>query len=57
MLAESLSHNDAVSISKVDCTLHKTICNEFDIKGYPTLLWTEDGKVVSYHPILKFLLF
>ncbi|XP_066993824.1 thioredoxin domain-containing protein 5 homolog [Anabrus simplex] len=46
-LAKSFEHDTSVIISKVDCTLHKTTCNNFDIVGYPTLLWIEDGKKVE----------
>ncbi|XP_076239599.1 thioredoxin domain-containing protein pretaporter [Calliopsis andreniformis] len=46
-LANSLRNNNHVSISKVDCTQHRGICGQFDIKGYPTLLWIEDGKKVD----------
>jgi thioredoxin domain-containing protein 5 len=46
-LANSLRNDDIVSISKIDCTRHRSICGQFDIKGYPTLLWIEDGKKVS----------
>lgn len=46
-LAKALEHDTTVTIAKVDCTLHRSICNNFDIKGYPTLLWIEDGKKVS----------
>ncbi|XP_043489531.1 thioredoxin domain-containing protein 5 homolog [Polistes fuscatus] len=46
-LANSLRNDDSVSISKVDCTLHRSVCEEFEIKGYPTLLWIEDGKKVD----------
>lgn len=45
-LANSLRNDDVVSISKIDCTQHRSICGQFDIKGYPTLLWIEDGKKV-----------
>ncbi|XP_051173292.1 thioredoxin domain-containing protein 5 homolog [Leptopilina boulardi] len=43
-LANSLSYEKSVSIAKVDCTQFRGICGQFDIKGYPTLLWIEDGK-------------
>lgn len=33
-----------VSIAKIDCTQHRSICQSFDIKSYPTLLWIENGK-------------
>ncbi|PSN37039.1 Thioredoxin domain-containing protein 5 [Blattella germanica] len=47
-LAKSFEHDTTVTIGKVDCTIHRSICNNFDIKGYPTLLWIEDGKKVAY---------
>lgn len=43
-LAQSLEQDTGVSIAKVDCTLHRSLCNTFEIKGYPTLLWIRDGK-------------
>ncbi|XP_046397334.1 thioredoxin domain-containing protein 5 homolog [Ischnura elegans] len=46
-LAESLSHDEGVSISKVDCTEHRSVCEDFEVKGYPTMLWIEDGKKVE----------
>ncbi|GAB1862216.1 Thioredoxin domain-containing protein 5 [Camponotus japonicus] len=46
-LADSLHNDDAVSISKIDCTQHRSVCGQFDIKGYPTLLWIEDGKKID----------
>jgi hypothetical protein len=46
-LAKALEHDTTVTIAKVDCTVHRSVCNSFDIKGYPTLLWIEDGKKVS----------
>ncbi|XP_011159540.1 thioredoxin domain-containing protein 5 homolog [Solenopsis invicta] len=46
-LANSLRNDDVVSISKIDCTQHRSVCGQFDIKGYPTLLWIEDGKKVD----------
>ncbi|XP_020280048.1 thioredoxin domain-containing protein 5 homolog [Pseudomyrmex gracilis] len=46
-LANSLRNDDAVSISKIDCTQYRSVCSQFDIKGYPTLLWIEDGKKVD----------
>lgn len=46
-LARSLEHETTVSIAKVDCTEYRPICKDFDVKGYPTLLWLEDGKKVD----------
>lgn len=36
-----------MSISRIDCTQHRPICQDFDVKGYPTLLWIVDGKKVE----------
>lgn len=46
-LANSLEYDSTVSISKVDCTLYRPICQEFEVKGYPTMLWIENGKKVE----------
>ncbi|KAG5884135.1 hypothetical protein JTB14_021804 [Gonioctena quinquepunctata] len=46
-LAKTLEFESDVTIGKVDCTQHRTICNNFEVKGYPTLLWIEDGKKVD----------
>jgi thioredoxin domain-containing protein 5 len=43
-LAKTLEHDSSVSISKIDCTQFRPICQDFEVKGYPTLLWIEDGK-------------
>ena len=36
-----------MSISRIDCTQYRPICQDFDVKGYPTLLWIVDGKKVE----------
>lgn len=46
-LAESLKDDGSVNIAKIDCTAHRESCSEFEVKGYPTLLWIQDGKKVS----------
>ncbi|XP_026473312.1 thioredoxin domain-containing protein 5 homolog [Ctenocephalides felis] len=46
-LASTFEHEDSVSIAKIDCTQHRPICTQFEVKGYPTLLWIEDGKKVE----------
>lgn len=43
-LANTLSYDPSVSISRIDCTQHRPICQDFEVKGYPTLLWIVDGK-------------
>lgn len=46
-LAGSFEHDTTVNIAKLDCTEHRPICKDYDIKGYPTLLWFENGKKVD----------
>lgn len=46
-LAQNSQHDKSVTISSVDCTKHKMACQEFEIKGFPTLLWIVDGKKVE----------
>ncbi|CAB3375681.1 Hypothetical predicted protein [Cloeon dipterum] len=43
-LAQSLDESLAVTVGKVDCTILRDVCIEFEVKGYPTMLWIEDGK-------------
>lgn len=46
-LARALEHESTISIAKLDCTEYRPICKDFDVKGYPTLLWLENGKKVD----------
>ncbi|XP_037069790.1 thioredoxin domain-containing protein 5-like [Pollicipes pollicipes] len=46
-LAESLEDDASVNIAKIDCTADRETCSEFEVKGYPTLLWIQDGKKVG----------
>jgi thioredoxin domain-containing protein 5 len=46
-LATALEHDESVNIAKVDCTEYRPLCKDFDVKGYPTLLWIEDSKKVD----------
>ncbi|KAF8787031.1 thioredoxin domain-containing protein 5 homolog [Argiope bruennichi] len=46
-LAENLEHDKSVTISKVDCTENKKTCADFEVKGYPTLLWIINGKKIE----------
>lgn len=46
-LSETLRADNKVSISKVDCTVYRPLCQDFEVKGYPTLLWIEDGKKIE----------
>lgn len=46
-LATTLEHDPTISISRIDCTQNRPICQDFEVKGYPTLLWIVDGKKVE----------
>ncbi|KAI8034794.1 thioredoxin domain-containing protein 5 homolog [Drosophila gunungcola] len=46
-LAKELVKEPGVTISKIDCTQFRSICQDFEVKGYPTLLWIEDGKKIE----------
>merc|ERR1740124_1605821 len=37
-----------MSIAKVDCTSHKTLCERYKVKGFPTLKIYFDGDVFDY---------
>lgn len=39
--------SEDVSVSKIDCTQHRSICQTFEVKSYPTLLWIENGKKID----------
>lgn len=37
-----------MAIGKVDCTSEKPLCNEFGVRGYPTLKYSVDGELFDY---------
>ena len=37
----------AVNIAKLDCTASQSICQENDVKGYPTLAYFRNGKKIE----------
>ncbi|RWS28375.1 thioredoxin domain-containing protein 5-like protein [Leptotrombidium deliense] len=44
-LAHGFQHDKSVFISKIDCDAYPSICQQYSITGYPTLLWIVDGKM------------
>lgn len=46
-LASAVEHDPTINIAKLDCTEYRPICKDFDVKGYPTLLWIENGKKID----------
>jgi len=37
-----------VHVGKVDCTLQKVVCSQYDISGYPTIYYKKDNQIYSY---------
>jgi len=49
MGAKAFEKDDQVKVAKLDCTLHQAICQEQEVKGYPTLAYFRaGGKVETY---------
>ena len=44
-LADSFKHDKSVSISRINCEDYPDVCEDYGIKGYPSLMWIVDGKV------------
>nr|CAB3267397.1 thioredoxin domain-containing protein 5 [Phallusia mammillata] len=41
----STDMTEDVKIGRIDCTAHGSICSSHGVKGYPTLLWFNNGKL------------
>jgi thioredoxin domain-containing protein 5 len=48
------AENSAAHVGKVDCTVHKSICERFEVRGYPTLLGFKDGATGSSTDAIKY---
>jgi len=35
-------------VAKVDCTVHRSVCSDFGVRGYPTIKLIKDGKSYDY---------
>ena len=46
-LAKSYEGDDKVKIGKLDCTQAQSVCQENQVRGYPTLHYMRDGKIVE----------
>jgi protein disulfide-isomerase-like protein len=46
---EELAGSDEINVAKVDCTIHKDLASEYEIRGFPTIyLFKADGSKVKY---------
>lgn len=43
-LAKEFEDEPSVTIAKVDCTLYKSTCGRHSIRGYPSLIFFQDGE-------------
>ncbi|XP_018328109.1 thioredoxin domain-containing protein 5 homolog [Agrilus planipennis] len=46
-LASKWKFDGGVTVAKVDCSQYRTFCDQYEIKGYPTLLWIENGEKID----------
>ena len=46
-LAKAFEKDEGVKIAKVDCTQAQSVCQDYDVRGYPTLAYFKDGKKVE----------
>jgi len=46
-LAKSFEKDEKVKVAKVDCTKHQSVCQEHEVRGYPTLAYFSAGKKVE----------
>lgn len=44
-LAKKLSFDQSVTIAKVDCSISDSICDRYDVKGYPTMILFYGGTI------------
>ena len=44
----ALQQKGKIAIGKVDCTQHKPLCNDFKVRGFPTLKYSLDGEIYDY---------
>merc|ERR1712083_1021330 len=46
-LAKKFESEEKVKIAKLDCTQAQSVCQENEVRGYPTLQYIRNGKLVE----------
>jgi protein disulfide-isomerase-like protein len=46
--ANSQTGSDSFHVANVDCSTQSDLCNRFDIRGVPSLIFFKDGKMYKY---------
>ncbi|KAJ9070552.1 protein disulfide-isomerase precursor [Entomophthora muscae] len=46
--AASLLKETPLKLAEVDCTVHKSVCDEYQVQGFPTLKLFNEGEVSDY---------
>jgi len=52
-LAKEYMFETDILLGQVDCSMHKTTCNQNEVRSYPTLLWLVEGIVEEKYPTTK----
>lgn len=47
--AAQMKDEEGYLFAAVDCTVHRDLCKEHDVKGFPTFLFFENGKFLRKH--------
>jgi len=48
-LGDEFAGSKSVVVGDVDCTVHKTLCEEHGVSGYPTIKYWKSGEKLDYN--------